>query len=231
MTGLSGVDWLSDVVTAASEGFWLAFSEDPSARASTASRRPKSAASARGIRSAFVKRCQNFSDDGGFFLTPVNPAQNKAGMAGVAGEDGHGGLRYHSYGSATADGLRALVRCGLAPGHPRVVAARAWLERNFSTRTNPGVFEGVLAADRDAAYHYYCWSVTHAFRMLGVSTIRQQGRQVGWAALLAEELLGRQRADGSWQNPYRFMKEDDPLIATALAAAALANCRQMMWPR
>ncbi len=183
----------------------------------------------------FVERCQNFAegaqrdplhDDGGFFFTPTNAAQNKAGAAGA---DRHGVMRYHSYGTATADGLRALVRCGVPPGHPRVLAARAWLERHFTPETNPGVFEPALAADRDAAWHYWCWSASHALRLLGASTIEHNETQVPWAAPLAEALLARQRTDGSWANPLTFMKEDDPLVATSLAAAALANCRDAMW--
>ncbi len=39
---------------------------------------------------------------------------------------------------------------------------------------------------------------------------------------LAEELLRRQRPDGSWSNHYTDAMEDDPLIATPFAAAALA---------
>ena len=80
---------------------------------------------------AFLSRCQNLTeegpegdpafDDGGFFFTPTDPVRNKAG---VAGNDRRGQVRYHSYGSATADGLRALLRCGLSPGDRRVVAAR-----------------------------------------------------------------------------------------------------------
>ena len=53
---------------------------------------------------------------------------------------------------------------------------------------------------------------------------------MNWAEDLAEELLRRQRKDGSWANHHSFVKEDDPLIATMLAAAALANCRQVLWP-
>jgi hypothetical protein len=74
----------------------------------------------------FIERCQNVAedaragdpryDDGGFFFSMTDPVRNKAG---VAGTDQHGRTRYHSYGSATADGLRALLRCGLSKGHPR----------------------------------------------------------------------------------------------------------------
>lgn len=173
------------------------------------------------IRAAlvFVERCQNFGDprhgDGGFFFTPANRAQNKAG-----------GL--NSYGSATADGVRALVRCGLPVDHPRVQAAQSWLQRNFTTATNPGIFEDQLAADRDAALYYWSWSVTHAFRLLAVTTVQRDGLAVAWAPMLADALMKGQRPDGSWANPHGFMKEDDPLIATTLAAAALANCREIM---
>ena len=46
-----------------------------------------------------------------------------------------------------------------------------------------------------------------------------------WAEALAETLLARQRADGSWSNPASEMREDDPVVATAFATAALGVCR------
>ena len=178
------------------------------------------------IRAAlrFVVRCQNFdrgdpaADDGGFFLTPTDPARNKAGPLGPPG-------RFRSYGSSTADGLRALLRCGLAPDHPRVIAARTWLERHFAAATVPGTFEGARDDDRDATYYYYCWSASHAFRALGVRTFESAGRRVDWAAELARELIRRQRPDGTWANPFSASKEDDPLVATPFALGALANGR------
>jgi hypothetical protein len=184
---------------------------------------------------AFVVRCQNLAagggaadprfDDGGFVFSPTDPARNKAG---VEGEDRDGRTRYHSYGSATADGLRALLRCGLAPAHPRVAAARRWLETHFSATTNPGTFEPARASDRDATYYYYAWSVAHAFRALGIAEIESDGRKVRWAEALASELIRRQRGDGTWSNRFTASKEDDPLIATPFAAGALANCRTVL---
>ena len=183
----------------------------------------------------FVERCQNVAagdegsdprfDDGGFFFTTTDPVRNKAG---VAGTDRHGRPRYHSYGSATADGLRALLRCGLARDHPRVVAARKWLEANFSPSTNPGTFEPAREADRDATYFYYAWSVAHAFRALGIAEIESDGRRVAWAEVLATELIRRQRDDGTWANRFTASKEDDPLVATPFAAGALGICRTFL---
>lgn len=186
---------------------------------------------------AFAQRCQNLPedgsapdaafDDGGFFFSPTDPVRNKAG---AAGKDRGGRTRYHSYGSTTADGLRALLRCGLSPDHPRVVAARDWLERHFSASTNPGVFEPIREDERDATYYYYAWSVAHAFRALELRKVRTSGREVDWAAALSEELLRRQRSDGTWANRFTAAKEDDPLIATSFAAAALGISRAMMGP-
>ena len=180
----------------------------------------------------FLERCQNLAvsdeerdpryDDGGFFFSRTDPVRNKAG---VAGTDRLGRLRYHSYGSSTADGLRALLRCGLAQDHPRVSAARAWLEKHFSAVFHPGTFENTREADRDATYFYYAWSVAHAFRSLGITEIHSQGQSIAWAEALAHELIRRQREDGSWINRFTASKEDDPLVATSFAVGALANCR------
>jgi hypothetical protein len=183
----------------------------------------------------FIERCQNLAaseedgdsryDDGGFFFTQTDPVRNKAG---VAGTDRHGRLRYHSYGTTTADGLRALLRCGLSRDHLRVLAARAWLEEHFSAAFHPGTFESAREADRDATYFYYAWSVAHAFRSLGIVEVRSRGQRVAWAEALAQELVRRQRGDKTWTNRFTASKEDDPLVATSFAAGALAICRSFL---
>jgi len=184
---------------------------------------------------AFVRRCQNFPqdpcgadsrfDDGGFFFIPRDAVQNKAGIAGT---DRGGLVRFHSYGTMTADGVRALVRCGLGAENPRVVAARLWLERNFDAAHNPGVFEPDREVLRDATYYYWAWAVSHAFAALGVRDAATRQGRLDWAAALATELLTRQRDDGAWVNRYTDAKEDDPLVATSWAAAALAICRSSL---
>jgi squalene-hopene/tetraprenyl-beta-curcumene cyclase len=183
---------------------------------------------------AFVKRCQNFSDDpaaadakfddGGFFFIPGDAAQNKAGAAGA---DRFGHSRFKSYGTMTADGLRALLRCGLAADHPRVVAARNWLTQNFSAAHNPGAFTADRAILQDATWYYWTWAASHAFLAVHLQRFRTSDRQMSWSEALAGELLGRQRGDGSWVNRFTDAKEDDPLIATSWAAAALAIGRAM----
>jgi squalene-hopene/tetraprenyl-beta-curcumene cyclase len=188
----------------------------------------------RGIR-LFVERCQNFAedpdrgdpkfDDGGFFFAPAEELRNKGG---VAGTDRLGRKRFHSYGSMTADGLRALLTLGLGRDHPRVVAARDWLVRHFDAAHNPGRFVQHNEDLRDATYYYWCWSVAHAFLHMDVRGIDTRLGGGPWTDLLVDELLRRQRPDGSWTNRFTDAREDDPLVATPFAASALAICRRMI---
>lgn len=157
----------------------------------------------------FVQRCQNFDEgDGGFCASPTDESMNKAG--------GH-----LSYGSATSDGLRGLLRCGLPLTHPRVVAARAWTEKHLSPKVHPGAFPEGRYYDRDSLYFYYCWSTVHALAALqrGGATLSQE--EVAWQAAVQAELLGLQKPDGSWSNPAAATREDDPLVATPLVMAVL----------
>lgn len=178
----------------------------------------------------FVERCQNFADgagadaefdDGGFFFVLDDAERTKAGPAG---RDRHGRERFASYGSATADGLRALLACGLPAGHPRVAAARDWLERNFTADVHAGRFPEERHVFRDSCYFYYAWSVAATFQTVGVETVPAAAGPVDWRQRLAEALLARQAADGRWANPHRAVREDDPLVATAFAVATLRIC-------
>jgi hypothetical protein len=185
----------------------------------------------------FADRCQNFADDpahadprfddGGFFFAPGDAAVNKAGPAGA---DRSGRERYHSYGSMTCDGLWIMLQCGRPVDHPRVVAARRWLERNFSAATSPGRFNADRARLRDGTYYYYCWSLAHALARLRLTHLDTPGGRVHWPAVLRDELLARQRPDGSWRGDVSDAREDDPLVATPFAAAALLICQGMMEP-
>ncbi len=173
----------------------------------------------------FVEGCQNYGaadDDGGFFFGPAIPDSNKAGPL-----DGKPG-RYRSYGSMTADGARALLRLGATPDHPRVRAAAAWLERNFEAGRNAGDFAPIAEVRRASAYYYWTWTAAHALRDLGLRQLHTPAGQVDWPVALAEALLARQRHDGSWANGNTEMREDDPVVATSFATAALAVCRVAM---
>ena len=181
----------------------------------------------------FVQRCQNFSDqhsaieaaldDGGFFFIHGDMTRNKGGVAGV---DRMGRTRYVSYGSTTADGLRALLLCDLAPDHPRVVAAKCWLAAHFDSEHHPGSYPAERKGSRPALDYYYSASLARAFRSLGVHDVATSIGTTKWAPILAKGLLDRQSEDGSWSNPVVDVREDDPLVSTPLAILALAICRE-----
>jgi squalene-hopene/tetraprenyl-beta-curcumene cyclase len=183
----------------------------------------------------FVRRCQNYChdpeqreaayDDGGFFFIYDDPVRNKAGSSGL---DRAGRQRYSSYGSTTADGLRALMLCGRPADDPRVAAVRAWLEANFRSNSHPGKYAEDREHNRGAVYYYYCCSVARALLAARLEELRTTRGQVRWAEELADELVRRQRPDGSWINPLVPQREDDPLVATALAGLALASCRESL---
>jgi squalene-hopene/tetraprenyl-beta-curcumene cyclase len=179
----------------------------------------------------FIERCQNFRDepedrdpafdDGGFFFIYDDPVRNKAG---VAGKDQWGRERFASYGSTTADGLQGLLAVGLVPDHPRVVAARGWLEKHFRAEIHPGTYQKEREAARQAVYYYYCCSLAQVLRTAKIRELQTPTGPVRWAEALADELLKRQHADGAWINEAHAVREDDPLVATALALRALSLC-------
>lgn len=140
-------------------------------------------------------------DDGGFFFSPVVASANKAAR------DPGGAFR--AYATATADGLLALAALGLAEDDARIVAARRWLERHASAARIGGIDERPAEPWHDALrfYHAMVLAAAHA-----------PARPALHAMLAAQ-----QAGDGSFACPIvTAMKEDDPVLATALALHALS---------
>jgi hypothetical protein len=108
-----------------------------------------------------------------------------------------------------------------------VVAARNWLTRNFAAAHNPGAFADDRAVLQDATWYYWTWAASHAFLASGLQRFPSRAGPIDWPRTFARELLARQRSDGSWANHFTDAKEDDPLVATSWAAAALAIGRAM----
>ena len=146
----------------------------------------------------FVERCQN--PDGGFFFSTVVLDANKAGQEGTG---------YRSYGTATADGILALLAMGAAPDSDRVRAARRWLAAHDRPDGAPG-FIGPAYQRWTAGLRFYYAATSAA--AAGRCTPAQ-----------AASLISSQRVDGSWRNGENLVKEDDPLIATGFAVMTLAT--------
>lgn len=161
----------------------------------------------------FIARCR--AQDGGFFLTPTNPVANKAGAI-----EGDG---FAAYGSATADAARVLVRLRVPRADPLLDGAARWLAAHVVGAHQSGAFPPAQQFAKDGSRYYSAWTQAHALLLLGEKDIGVPPRP--WPMVFAEELLAAQRPDGSFQNDATDLREDDVLVATPLAGAALALAR------
>jgi hypothetical protein len=167
--------------------------------------------------------------DGGFFFIHADTSRNKAGV----GEDkASGTVQFNSYGSTTADGLLALTSVGTVwdgSYSVRIMAARGWLEQNFSVTQQPGSFAPDRSAARDGLYYYYCAGLPQALRRASTPrTLQKASGNVDWPQAIASALLNRQEPTGAWQNEVVDQREDDPLVATPLAIQSLTACRAIL---
>jgi hypothetical protein len=147
--------------------------------------------------------------DGGFFFSPVVLDANKGDV--LADADG----AYHaSYATATCDGVLALLAAGVLPGDERVTAARDWLVARGRLDHPEGIPAGTPQDWGAAVYYYHLAVRAEAYAALGLSAALRPR--------LAAELAPHQEPDGRFVNERNhLMKEDDPLLATALAVIAL----------
>ncbi len=173
----------------------------------------------------FVSQCQNFAAsaaneqfaDGGFFFIPTDVDRDKAGTLGT---DSTGRPRIVSYDSATADGLRALLLCGTPPTAPQFAAAWRWCHVHAGDVPINDASSVPRAEARATFFFYYCHSLAHALAQTEMAVLENHARLV---ALNADFLINEQFSDGSWVGYAGAGCEDDPLVATAMAAGALAQ--------
>ena len=196
----------------------------------------------------WLSRCQNFSSDqqlntssgldGGFYFHPKT--EHHGNKAGWMDDDRTQAI---SYGTATADGLHALLLLGVPRDDARVQAALNWLQQHPAIVRVPG-FENTppTAGWEQGLLFYYYASVTSAYRvvseqsgespMAGIpvsphATLSESDTRDPIAIQMAVKIVQAQQLNGSWENKSNRMREDDPLIATPFALTALGNlCRE-----
>jgi squalene-hopene/tetraprenyl-beta-curcumene cyclase len=158
----------------------------------------------------FAEKNANASDEGGFYYTPA------AGGESQAGGSPEGGLR--SYGSMTYAGLKSMIFAGLTKDDYRVKAALKWLGRHYTFKENPGMGQ--------AGIYYYFHTAAKSLDVLGAETFTDvEGKEHSWRTELSDEILARQRPDGSWVNDNAKWMEDNPKLVTSYALLALAYCQ------
>jgi hypothetical protein len=149
--------------------------------------------------------------DGGFYFSPVVLAANKGR------EEFKEANYFRSYATATCDGMLALLAAGVPQGDERVVKAIGWL-RAHDDLTHP---QGVPIDHSEPwgeAIRFYHYAV----RAEAYAALNWPGE---WKQQLRKEVVRQQKADGSFRNDVSpLMKEDDPILCTALAVVALKHC-------
>ncbi|MFM7071197.1 MAG: prenyltransferase/squalene oxidase repeat-containing protein [Planctomycetota bacterium] len=160
----------------------------------------------------WLERSQNRPGDGGFMFTPDHAmTDNKAGLDPETRQP-------RSYGSASCDGLLALAALrslaavpsrDTSPSEPAWTAVLDWFGKLENWDRPPGGPNSL----------WFYW----AARLVAASAHFPQTRREAAHETIVAAVIERQRADGSWTNPEPGMREDDPLIATPLAIAALSG--------
>jgi hypothetical protein len=163
----------------------------------------------------FLQRMQKRNTpgcDGGFYFSPVVLAANKGGEETIDGKS-----YFRSYATATCDGILALLACGVGRDDERIASAVRWLEKHPRLDSPEGVLEGT-DTNWAASIRFYHFAI----RAECYAALDWPGE---WRQELPEILAKLQLPDGSFVNREGFlMKEDDPILCTALAVMALASC-------
>lgn len=118
------------------------------------------------------------------------------------------------YGAMSFAGLDSLLLCQVSKDDQRVRDALSWIGKHYATTENPG--------HGDLGLYYYFATMAKALETAGTpEVVLADGARRDWRADLAAELLGRQRADGSWVNANGKYLEGYAELATAHALSAL----------
>jgi len=119
------------------------------------------------------------------------------------------------YGSMSYAGYMSFLYAQLAPNDPRVQALKDYLLDHYTVKKNPAMGQ--------KSYYYYMMMFGRAWKANGEQTLTlSNGAQRDWANDLIDELVARQREDGSWVNEAApDWMENDPNLATAYALTAL----------
>ena len=146
--------------------------------------------------------------DGGFHYAPVFLA-NKGAVTPLDDQ-----TVFHSYATATCDGLLALNAMGVSREDPAVQDGLAWLARNDSLAFPQGIPPNTPASWDRVMFFYHLAVRAEVYARYSWPP----GKRQAMYALLAEHV----RPDGSYLNPLGAPnKENDPLLATTMALIAL----------
>jgi squalene-hopene/tetraprenyl-beta-curcumene cyclase len=146
-------------------------------------------------------------DAGGFLYNRQVPREAAKGK-------GEQKTQLKAFGSMTYAGLLAMLHCELTQEDPRVRSTYRYLEKFWTLDENPG--------QGNQGLYFYYEVLARALTAAGVETLTlADGTIVDWREALAEALLARQQADGSWVNENNRFWEGDPALSTSYALLVL----------
>lgn len=149
--------------------------------------------------------------DGGFHYSPVAFLANKGMVVQTTDDD-----IFLSYATATCDGLLALAAAGVHKDDPAVIDALHWLSAN-----NHLAYPEGIPHDNPAQWHRVMFFYHLAVR---AEVYAVYGWPIGAKEAMVALLNTHMRKDGSFMNELGAPnKENDPLLATALALSALQH--------
>lgn len=157
-----------------------------------------------------IERPKDIPFDGGFYFSPVVLQANKGRLE----KDGN---YWRSYATATCDGILALLAAGVPKDDERVVSAAKWLREHTNIDYPQGIPTDYPEPWGEALQFYHYAVRAEVYDALDFPEADKLS--------LAEKVAVLQRTDGSFVNEKSpLMKEDDPMLSTALAVVALSHC-------
>lgn len=187
----------------------------------------------------FVTRCQNYSEtnkmpwvkekgtnDGGMIYAPARRDTTKAESKVISKENKNA---YLSYGSISYVGLKSMLYANVGKNDKRVKALYAWIARNWSVDTNPGMeLTKKGGAGQTMGQYFYLNAMATALAAYGEPTIRVKGKDIDWRKALVDKLAELVREDGSWFNPNPRWYENDKILVTCYEVLALEEAMKTM---
>lgn len=185
----------------------------------------------------FLARCQHAADGGFWFTAEADDPRNKAGMNRPGGSA-------IPYATATIDGIIAWQAVAAlatqanrqraqplgqpssplpATARERAAAGLAWMQRHPTAAAIPGLDADETTRLWNEGLRYYYWAGLAKLLPDYPEPVRSQLTEE-----LMDQLLPLQSSAGFWRNSVNAMREDDPLIATALALLALSRLSESL---
>lgn len=123
-------------------------------------------------------------------------------------------VQLKAFGSMTYAGLLAMLHCDLTREDPRVRNTYQYVGKFWTLDENPG--------QGNQGLYFYYEVLARALTATQMDAVTlTDGTQIDWREALAQALIKRQQADGSWINDNNRFWEGDPALSTSYALLAL----------